>query len=75
MSSDFVNQLGMSGGDLEERLAMLREQMAMNQLQMGLSPQVETMYRPWQPGMLHGLANLGAQVGGKALAGYLGGFF
>lgn len=51
-SSAFGAQLGGAGADLESQLANLRSMFGMQQTQMGLQPQFESIYQPSRPGML-----------------------
>ena len=53
-SSAFAGALGQAGADIEPRLAALRNQMGMGQMQMGLQPRFENMYMPAQKGGLEG---------------------
>jgi hypothetical protein len=51
-SSGFQQALGMAGAGLGENLAAQRSQFGMQQLGMGLQPQIENVFRPRQPGGL-----------------------
>jgi len=60
-SSAFQSALGRAGAGLEQGLAEMRPQLGLQQLQYGLTPQFESLYRPAQPGLLGGLASGGLQ--------------
>ena len=51
-SSGFQQALGMASSDLGQNLAGMRSQFGMQQLNMGLQPQFENVFRPAQPGGL-----------------------
>lgn len=54
-SSAFPQLLSQAASDLETNLASMKEDRAMRLLQAGLSPQVDTMYRPGSQGALDNL--------------------
>lgn len=69
-SSAFEGILGRAGSDLTSQLAALRNQAAMQKLQMGLQPQFDTAYMPGTPGMLEGIMGPAfSMLAGKALLG------
>ncbi len=61
-SPAFASQLGQAGANLEEGLAALRSQYAMQQAQLGLSPLFENIYIPGQGGALAPLAQSAGQT-------------
>lgn len=77
-SSGFQSALGRSGSDLMSRLAAMRSQYGLQQSQLGLTPQFETMFRPATQGFLQQMAGpvaqmgLGLATGGAMNTGLLG---
>jgi hypothetical protein len=55
-SSAFPQLLSQAASDLETNLAAMKEDRAMRLLQAGLSPQIDTLYRPGSQGALDNLA-------------------
>jgi len=69
-SSGLLGSLGGAGADLESQLGGLRSQYGMQQLQQGLRPQNENVYRPAQPGFFGGaLSGLGGGLGALGMQG------
>lgn len=62
-SSGFQSSLGSAGAQLGDRLAALRSQYGMQQLQFGLQPQFENIYKPPTQGALQQLLPLAAKAG------------
>lgn len=79
-SPQFASQLGQAGAGLSENLAAMGAQFgqqniqnALQQLQMGLTPQFETSYRQSSPGLLQTGAQNAAQYLPLALGSFGGG--
>lgn len=68
-SSGFENILQGAGTELETNLARLRQENAMNLLNLGLQPQQDYRFVPESPGIVPGLLDAGIRAGAAYLTG------